>query len=597
LIFGTVALVFLLLAGEVLAGSQPLANDNYLAPTPVNTPGTPLGPKWASTGNTIGATIQPNIFSPCTLNVCQNGPTEVTTCSSVSYANTVWYAFYPDHDGQIEIRTSGFHNVIALYSYDPTTLLPTLVKCEPGSSTSRSNDLFAYVQRGVDYEFQIGGRDGDMGSFDVLFNYTYRSNLTVAPFDTSPSLRFAGHSRVVRLTQLRFFGIAPGEQVAFACSGCGQRLSGQQVTHGKVVVVQATPAPTVGSTIRLVVAVTAPGQVGRYKIYIWHSPWTRTWAVLARGCLAPGVTTVSPAAAADPSLLDTDACPTSAPLNPAGAEYVFWKGAQRGLWEEWWSGTDWIPAGELTKHVLESGPAVTVHPGGEPDVFWRGTNGHLMESYFAGQWIGPIDLKGGPLASAPSVGVDATTGNEYVFWQGADNRLWEKIQSNGSWNQPFPVNAGALGSAPAVAVHPGGQMDVFYKGLNRDLWEVRYTTHWNQAFDLHDGPLDSAPSVGIDAAGDEYVFWRGIGGDLLEKTFSNGVWTAAVPVTNAGTLGSPPAVAVHASGEVDVFWRSPKGDLREMYDIAGQWIGPVDLGARQHLGLAGPAAGVDPAGT
>jgi hypothetical protein len=124
---------------------------------------------------------------------------------------------------------------------------------------------------------------------------------------------------------------------------------------------------------------------------------------------------------------------------------------------------------------------------------------------------------------------------------------------------------------------------------------MRYRDGWSSARDLRDGPLRSAPSVGIDGAGTEYVFWRGNNSTLFEKTLSNGHWTRAVPVTKAGTLGSPPAVAVHAGGEVDVFWRGLNGHLIEMYDT-GQWNGPVDLGATQ-LGLAGPGAGVDPAGT
>jgi serine/threonine-protein kinase len=283
-----------------------------------------------------------------------------------------------------------------------------------------------------------------------------------------------------------------------------------------------------------------------------------------------------------------------APLNPPGAEFVFWNGAQGGLWEKWWSGTNWSAPLEIAPQVLGSRPAVTVHADGEQDVFWKGTNGDLMESFFAGQWIGPTDLGVGTLASNPSVGVDGA-GNAYVFWQGADGGLSEKRYSNGSWNPPVSVNAGTLGSAPAVAVHPGGRQDVFWRGLNGHLWEIRYTDGWSSAVDLHDGPLGSAPSVGIDAAGNEHVFWRGIDGGLREKTLSNGHWTRSVPVTNAGTLGSPPAVAVHARGQVDVFWRGLNGDLYEMYDNR-QWNGPIDLRAR-HLGLPGPAAGVFPVGT
>jgi hypothetical protein len=59
----------------------------------------------------------------------------------VGYGKTVWYDFFPDHDGHIEIRTSGLGNVIAIYTYDAHTLLPHQIQCGPGSSYP-SNDLF-----------------------------------------------------------------------------------------------------------------------------------------------------------------------------------------------------------------------------------------------------------------------------------------------------------------------------------------------------------------------------------------------------------------------------------------------------------------------
>jgi hypothetical protein len=595
-IFRALAILFLFgSAAAAFASTQTPANDNYLFPFDLNQPGTVLLLSYKATGDTIGATVQPNIFSPCDMSTCGSGPAEPTTCHTPTYAtygHTVWYRFYPDHDGQVEIHTSGFPNVIALYRLDPSTESLTLVSCESGSSAMKSNDLFDYVKRDVAYEYQIGGRDMWAGTFGMDFYYAYGANLTVAPFRTSARV-----PRRRRLSGLKFTGVTPGEEVSFVCAAeCSPGASGAEVTQGTTALLNTTPAPAVGATTRLVVGVTAPAQVGRFKVYTLNAP-KKHLALTAQGCLAPGVTVVSRAAAMDPLLLDTYTCPAAAPLNPAGAEFVFWIGARRGLYDSWWSGTHWSQRYKITDQVLGSRPAVAVHADGEQDVFWRSASGDLMESYYAGQWIGPTTLQTGALASAPSVGVDAA-GDEYVFWQGTDGRLWEKTytSANGSWNPPSPVNAGKLGSPPAVAVHPGGQLDVFWKGLNRDLWEARFTDgSWGSASEFHDGPLGSAPSVGIDGAGDEYVFWRGIDGGLWEKTLSNGNWTQSVPVANAGTLGSPPTVAVHAGGEQDVFWSGPKGDLIEMYDT-GQWIGPRHLGPR-HLSLYGPGAGVGPAGT
>lgn len=39
--------------------------------------------------------------------------------------------------------------------------------------------------------------------------------------------------------------------------------------------------------------------------------------------------------------------------------------------------------------------------------------------------------------------------------------------------------AGTIGSAPAVAVHPTGQQDVFWKGVDSNLWESFYQPSWS----------------------------------------------------------------------------------------------------------------------
>src|SRR5262249_44561551 len=136
-------------------------NDNYLDPIALNSPGTPLNATntLQNVTETIGATLQSNIFDPCNRSTCPNGPAELTTCQGVAYGKTVWYVFYPDHNGQVEIRAKGIPNVITLYTMDPGTRLPHSMQCSSGSKYA-SNVLHAKVQRGLAYAFQIGGRNG-----------------------------------------------------------------------------------------------------------------------------------------------------------------------------------------------------------------------------------------------------------------------------------------------------------------------------------------------------------------------------------------------------------------------------------------------------
>lgn len=567
-------------------------NDSFLYASNLNAPGEPLNSAATleDTGETIGATVQSNIFSPCGRAVCRPGPAEVTTCHGVSYGKTVWYDFYPEHNGQIEIRTAGFPNVIALYHYDPHSLLPHEIQCEPGS-VYKSNELFAEVKAGVDYTYQIGGRGGAAGGFQMLFNYADRTHLAVAPFLTQASLDpVPGHPAELSLVKLRFVGVVRSERVSFACAFCTPGAFNRGVTDGNTFVLTATAPPIIGAQTRFIIGATSPAEIGRFKLYSLDAV-THAYNVITHGCLAPGVSEMSQAAARNPAVLEPVPCPTIL-LNPTGAEYVFWQGADHRLWEKWYSGTRWSRAIRIAGSALGSAPAVAVHANGEQDVFWRGANGDLWESWWFGQWKGPYDFRGETLGSAPSAGAD-DSGNEYLFWQGTDGGLWEKTYSGSGWTVPVPlVNSGRLGSSPTVAVHAGGDQDVFWRGLNGDLWEMWFNGRWNGPVDRGGGPLESPPTVATDASGNDYIFWQGPDHGLWERSLLHGRWTRPRPI-HSGRLGSGPAVAVHADGEQDVFWRGLNGHVWEMWFIGG-WHGPVDL--RAGSASSAPSAGVSATG-
>jgi hypothetical protein len=584
--------VLALLSGDALAGSEGPVNDNFLFSINLNAPHTPLNS--VATLNditdTVGATVQQNIFSPCGNGLCPNGPPELSTCDGVSYGKTVWYDFYPDHDGQAEIRTTGIPNVIALYTYRPFSLYPTEIQCEPGSGYP-SNELFAYVHAGLDYTFQVGGRNDASGSLEIRFNYAYANRLTVTPFLTAPVFSFVpGNPQATRLVGLDLHGLARGEQLSVHCRGCGGVGFGRQHTHGNAVDLSADSPVALTRRTRITIGASSPAQIGRFKIYA-VDPTRLRLSVLTAGCLSPGAASVASPTAPPPPLPNATACPPPELVNPIGAEYVFWQGGRNRLWETWYHAQRWT--GPIPVHAtnLGSAPAVAIHADGQQDVFWKGTDGNLWETWYTGQWHRSVDLRGGPLGSAPTVGIDSA-GDEYVFWQGTGGGLWEKSYSAGNWSQPIQLNAGKLGSGPTVAVHSDGEQDVFWKGTDGGLWETWYSGKWNGPIPLGGGSLGSAPSAAIDGAGDEYVFWRGADGGLWGKTYFNGRWGAASSI-RAGQLVSAPTVAVHANGEQDVFWEGTDGDLWENW-YTGRWNGPLNLG-NGRLGSP-PGAGVDNAG-
>ncbi len=210
----------------------------------------------------------------------------------------------------------------------------------------------------------------------------------------------------------------------------------------------------------------------------------------------------------------------------------------------------------------------------------------------AGGWQKPVNLRSGPLGSAPTAGADAIRG-EYVFWKGTRGNLWDKWQLDGRWYGPGPITAAGHGleSQPAVAVHADGQQDVFWESANGSLWEISHTNTWQKRVNLGSGPLGSAPTAGVDANGNVYVFWEGTTGALWERWQLAGQWYGPQQITAARTgVASQPAVAVHAGGQQDVFWKGTHGNLWEI-SHTNTWQKPVDLGSGP-LGSA-PTAGVD----
>lgn len=154
--------------------NTPPINDNYLCSLALNAPGTKLNSTdtLEDRRNTTGATVQSDLFNP----PASGGPPEVATCRGVNYGATIWYDFYPNANGIVQIQTSGFNNVITLYSFSPTTVMPDAAgrKCVHTSSFP-SEELVASVKKGRDYTIQIGGVDGPSGPaagpLQFLFDY------------------------------------------------------------------------------------------------------------------------------------------------------------------------------------------------------------------------------------------------------------------------------------------------------------------------------------------------------------------------------------------------------------------------------------------
>ena len=230
------------------------------------------------------------------------GPAEVVTCAGSSYGKTVWYDFYPDTNGLVRIRASGYDAVVAVVPFDARTALPDFGARQCGNSTGAggTEELFANVRRGRAYTIQIGDVAGAGGN--LLFQFDYLPDAdgdnVLDSNDECPHLKGTArrHGCPQRVSAdaaitarplsdgLQLLGLrvtaTRGARVSVRCSrGCRP----QAKTAGTVRFPRLSGATLpAGST--LTILVTKPKAIGRWIRYrIARGDFTRK-----RGCLNPG---------------------------------------------------------------------------------------------------------------------------------------------------------------------------------------------------------------------------------------------------------------------------------------------------------------------
>jgi hypothetical protein len=160
-----------LLALPAVASAQaPPVNDNYLNSAPINAPGSRLERKATlrSAVDTTNATVQSDVFSPPN----SGGPAEITNCADTTYGKTVWYDFYPDVNGVVQLRASGYDTVLTAVPFNRTTAQPNFDRALcANASNSTTEAYFVEVKGGASYSVQIGGVNGTGGALEFLFDF------------------------------------------------------------------------------------------------------------------------------------------------------------------------------------------------------------------------------------------------------------------------------------------------------------------------------------------------------------------------------------------------------------------------------------------
>ena len=151
-------------------GQTPPTNDNYLQSLGMNAPGSRLdrASTLRATADTTNATVQTDVFNPPQ----SGGPPEPTICQGASYGKTVWYDFYPDVNGVVRLRASGYDNVLTVVPFDARSGRPDFGRAQCANALANTTEEFFVEVRGRDaYTVQVGGVNGAGGPLEFLFDF------------------------------------------------------------------------------------------------------------------------------------------------------------------------------------------------------------------------------------------------------------------------------------------------------------------------------------------------------------------------------------------------------------------------------------------
>lgn len=230
---------------------------------------------------------------------------------------------------------------------------------------------------------------------------------------------------------------------------------------------------------------------------------------------------------------------------------------------------NWVPLGG----PFSGSPSVLLNSEGNIVIFARGKisrslmYNHQVHNATAVYWAGWSNL-GGILTSGPSAVLTAES-MVHVFVRGVDKGLFEKKQvathsGTVAWSK-YDGLGGLLASNPAVpgTLNPVNLLEIFVRQADRAIWYKRQmaTTHdadsvtWSEWQSLG-GKMSSGPAVVVDADGLLNVFARGMNREIFVKKQQHHdspeyfLWESI-----GGDSASTPTTLLMPNGSIQVFYR------------------------------------------
>jgi len=195
--------------------------------------------------------------------------------------------------------------------------------------------------------------------------------------------------------------------------------------------------------------------------------------------------------------------------------------------------------------ILTSGPSAVLTAESLVHVFVRGVDKGLFEKKQVATHSGTVawskyDGLGGLLASHPSVPATLNPVNLLeIFVRQADRAIWYKKQqattlasdSSVTWSE-WQSLGGKMSSGPAVVINHDGLLEVFARGMNREIFRKSQVDHDSVEYKLWEslgGDSASTPTALLHPNGAVHIFYRGSDKKIYHrvKTPNTNEWSTA----------------------------------------------------------------------
>lgn len=232
-------------------------------------------------------------------------------------------------------------------------------------------------------------------------------------------------------------------------------------------------------------------------------------------------------------------------------------------------------------------PQLAVDSNGNVTALWMRFNGVrnvIQSARYSSGWGDATDVSApNQDAWAPKVVADSS-GNVTAVWTvgGAHYIIQTARYSNDTWSTPVDLSVAAHNADGAeVAVDGGGNVTVVWMS-DRLIQSARYSSgSWSNPVDLGVASEEYSHQVVADDSGNVTVVWAGpdrqnYGSTIIQSVrYSNGAWSDAAYLSDAGRYAGLPQVAVEGSGDVTAVWGS--GVIQSARYSNGTWGGITDI--------------------